>query len=96
LLDDHLGESITARLVSHSTVSKLITGFNAPLGTFSARITGALALGVISEDEYHDLEIIRVVRNHFAHQLKASFATTASKTGAAISRQQRSLTSRSR
>lgn len=74
LLDDHLGEIIAARLVAHFAINKLITGFNAPLGTFSARITGALALGVISEDEYHDLEIIRAVRNHFAHQLKASFA----------------------
>ena len=73
LLDDHLGESITARLISHPSVEKLTSGFNAPLGTFSARITAALALGVISEDEYHDLEIIRKIRNAFAHRLKASF-----------------------
>lgn len=73
LLDEHLADCIKARMVDHSAVSKLTSGFNAPLGTFSARIAAALALGLISEDEHHDLEIIRGVRNDFAHRIEIGF-----------------------
>lgn len=73
LIDEHLAEAIKARLVDHPAADKLMVGFNAPLGTFSARITGALALGIISEAEFFDLEILRKVRNDFAHQITAGF-----------------------
>lgn len=73
LIDEHLSECLTARMVDHPAVSKLITGFNAPLGTFSAKIVGALALGLIDENEHHDLEIIRGIRNEFAHKIEVSF-----------------------
>jgi DNA-binding MltR family transcriptional regulator len=73
-LDEHLLECIEARLVKHPSVAKLTTGFNAPFGTFSSRIVGALALGLISADEYHDLEIIRGIRNDFAHKIVVGFA----------------------
>jgi mannitol operon repressor len=33
----------------------------------------AFALGVISEDEYSDLELLRKIRNDFAHSIEASF-----------------------
>lgn len=73
VLDEQLAECITARLVDHSDVAKLTRGFNAPLGTFASRILGALALGCISEREYRDLQVIRAIRNEFAHQLAVSF-----------------------
>jgi mannitol operon repressor len=73
MLDDQLLECVEARLVAHPDVSKLTSGFNAPFGTFSSRIAGALALGIISSDEYHDLEIIRGIRNDFAHRLGVGF-----------------------
>lgn len=41
--------------------------FNGPLGTFSARIEIAYAFGVISEDQWWDMTIIRATRNEFAH-----------------------------
>jgi len=47
---------------------------NAPLGTFSARIKTARALGLITEDERHDLDILRDLRNAFAHEVGANFA----------------------
>src|SRR5688572_13163767 len=59
LLDEHLIECVEARFVDHPAVSKLTNGFNAPFGTFSSRIVGALALGIISAAEYNDLEIVR-------------------------------------
>ena len=73
LLDEHLGEALKARLVEHPDVAKLTDGFNAPFGTFSSRTVGALALGVITTDEYHDLEIIRRIRNDFAHRIEIGF-----------------------
>ena len=73
LIDEHLAECLVARMVDHNAVLKLTKGFNAPFGTFSARIVGALAVGLINDDEHHDLEIIRGIRNDFAHQIEVSF-----------------------
>ncbi|MFC1508628.1 MltR family transcriptional regulator [Candidatus Omnitrophota bacterium] len=38
-----------------------------PLSTFSSRIKTAYCLGLISKNEYDDLNIIRKIRNKFAH-----------------------------
>ena len=73
MLDDQLADCIMSRLVDHPDVSKLTSSFNAPFGTFSSRVIGTLALGIISPDEYHDLEIIRGIRNDFAHRLGMTF-----------------------
>lgn len=72
-IDELLREAILARLVDHLDTAKLLDGFNAPLGTFSARTLAALALGVISEREYRDCVTIRKVRNEFAHKLAVTF-----------------------
>ncbi|HUW82565.1 MAG TPA: MltR family transcriptional regulator [Phycisphaerae bacterium] len=40
-----------------------------PLGSFAARIMAAYCLGLISSDEYHDLNTIRHIRNRFAHRM---------------------------
>jgi mannitol operon repressor len=77
MLDDLLGKSIAARLVDSTEVGKLLDGFNAPLGSFSARIVAALGLGVISKREFDDLQIIRKIRNDFAHRTGISFADPA-------------------
>jgi hypothetical protein len=49
---------------------------NGPLGTFSARIRVARALAWISPDVQSDLDVIRLIRNEFAHNFdhKLSFA----------------------
>ncbi|MGA3080494.1 MAG: hypothetical protein ABSD44_03820 [Terracidiphilus sp.] len=73
MLDDALALAIQRHLVDHKDTKKLTEGFNAPLGTFSARILGAFALGIISEAEYAEIEIIRKIRNKFAHSVIASF-----------------------
>lgn len=73
LLEDQLTAIVRARLVEHPAVDKLTAGFNAPLGTLSAKSVACLALGVISEREFYELELIRKVRNAFAHRLDASF-----------------------
>ncbi|MGL1040403.1 hypothetical protein ACSTDR_21670, partial [Vibrio vulnificus] len=45
----------------------LISGFNAPLGTFSAKVTAAHALGLIQDNEFREITLIRKIRNEFGH-----------------------------
>lgn len=67
-LDDALGELIRARFVDHSaSADELLVG-DSPLGTFSARIKAAFCFGLIDERVKRDLNIIRAIRNDFAHQ----------------------------
>ncbi len=40
-----------------------------PLGTFSSKIDAAHALGFINDDTQRDLNLIRKIRNDFAHQV---------------------------
>jgi mannitol operon repressor len=75
MIDDQLGRVIEAFIVPNKGAQALLSGFNAPLGSFSARIAAAFALGLISEAEYRECELIRKVRNEFAHQIKVSFKT---------------------
>lgn len=44
-----------------------IFGYEAPLGTFSAKISVAYAFGLIDSDINDDLTRIRLIRNAFAH-----------------------------
>lgn len=75
MLDELLGRIIDSFLIPNKGSKALLDGFNAPLGTFSARIASAFALGLLSEVEYRECELIRKVRNEFAHQTKVSFKT---------------------
>jgi mannitol operon repressor len=46
----------------------LISGFEAPIGTFSAKIKLTFALGLIDLELYRGLDAVRKIRNAFAHQ----------------------------
>lgn len=74
LLDARL-ESLYNRRFQFSK-DELLSG-NGPLSTFSARIRLAHALAWISDDVQYDLNIIRSVRNDFAHNFdhELSFST---------------------
>ena len=73
MLDDLLMKTLQAFLIKGRSAERLLTGFNAPLGTFSARIEASHAMGLISDEEHHDATVIRKIRNEFAHTLTASF-----------------------
>lgn len=74
VLGELLGKTLENYLTDHKDVKKLLYGgVSAPLGTFSARILMAFGLRLIDEKEYANLQIIRKIRNHFAHNLQASF-----------------------
>jgi hypothetical protein len=68
-LDDRLGKLITAYLCE-TNVDKLMHEGNSPLGTFSARIAMAHALGLIGDKERSELNMLRKLRNLFAHDFR--------------------------
>ena len=72
-LEEQLRIIIDSYLVENSDKNTLLSGFNAPIGSFSARIITAHCLGLISDNERDDCTLIRKVRNKFAHNYKISF-----------------------
>lgn len=73
--EEALGVLIDAYLRPNPSARYLTTGFNAPLGSFSARIKGCHALGLITDEQFSDLEHLRKMRNAYAHTWRSlSFA----------------------
>lgn len=75
-IEEVLGTTLSAFMVDNKSKDRLLSGFNAPLGTFSAKISAAHALGLIRQDEYEEIEIIRKIRNEFGHSWKSIDFTT--------------------
>ncbi len=72
-----IAEAVQRLLREHSEVRALFD-FDAPLGTFSAKISIGFALNLFETKTKHDLYIIRVLRNGFAHcRLPLTFETSA-------------------
>lgn len=67
LIDDRLRETLRSFFCECRTAAKLLDIANAPLGTLSARAQCCYVLSLIDDDEYADIEIIRKIRNEFAH-----------------------------
>ena len=67
VLEDRLEEIIKAFLIDGKSSLKLLDGFNAPIGTFSSKILLAHALGLLQDDEFQQIELLRRIRNQFAH-----------------------------
>lgn len=72
-LDEQLSKTIEAFLIEDSDWKDLLHGFNAPIGTFSARIKVAHSLGLISQHERDDCDTLRKIRNKFAHSHNVDF-----------------------
>lgn len=69
-LDDRLGKLIEAYLSENTNPKRLIWDATSPLGMFSARIAMAHALGLVTERERNELNMLRKVRNLFAHDFR--------------------------
>ena len=67
MIDERLEEIIQNFLADTAVSKDLLIGFNAPLGTFSARAASAYSLGLIQENEYKEITLIRKIRNEFGH-----------------------------
>lgn len=65
--EEALGRLLIGYLREPKQAKELVDGFNAPLGTLATRNKAAFALGLISREQFEDLEILRHVRNAFAH-----------------------------
>lgn len=68
-LKSHLGQMLENFFIDDETVSEILLKEEGPLGTFSARIKAAYALGLISPYEYHDLLIIHSVQKEFLKEM---------------------------
>lgn len=65
--EDSLGVILSNFMLENKASKQLLEGFNSPLGTFSSRIKACYSLGLITEKQYSDLEILRKIRNRFSH-----------------------------
>jgi len=72
-LDSLLERTLLAFIIPNNSKLALTSGFNAPLGSLSARNVACHALGLISDIEYKEGDLIRKVRNEFAHKVRMSF-----------------------
>lgn len=68
-----LEKLLRTKFIQNPVVEDLFKG-NGALSTFSSRIMLCFALDYISENTYRDLNLVRRIRNHFAHNIEtASF-----------------------
>jgi DNA-binding MltR family transcriptional regulator len=75
MLDELLAE-LLKNVLDPAVSGKLLNGSTAPLGSFSARAKMAFAIGVIDDQDFKDIEVIRKVRNAAAHfDVKQGFDT---------------------
>jgi mannitol operon repressor len=72
-IDEQLKRTLSAFLIEGADSEMLLKGFNAPLGTFSARIAATAAMGLISAKEAREIHCLRKIRNLFAHHVHVSF-----------------------
>ncbi len=69
LIDQKLADTLRSFFVAGKVAGELLDSGTAPLGTFSARIKLAHALGLIDSFELAECGLIRKVRNEFAHSI---------------------------
>ena len=66
--------------MADSKVVNNLFEYSGPLGTFSARIDLAFAMGLLDGNTHRELHLVRKIRNEFGHQHEPlSFATDAIK-----------------
>lgn len=68
--DEVLKALLRAFFRNAASSENLLEGFNAPLGTFSARASACHALGLIEDNEFEEITLIRKIRNEFGHKWK--------------------------
>jgi DNA-binding MltR family transcriptional regulator len=66
-IEDTLGRVLLAYFRDCKATKELVSGFNAPLGTLSSRIKAGYAFGLLTKEQFEDMEILRNIRNKFAH-----------------------------
>lgn len=67
MLDNRLAEILRNFFLESEAAEELLSGFNAPLGTFASRALATYSLGLIEKNEFKEITIIRKIRNEFGH-----------------------------
>ncbi|WP_209369641.1 hypothetical protein [Priestia megaterium] len=82
ILDYQLGKILSSFVIEENEKKirkELFEGSDSPFSSFGAKIKACYFFGLISQDEYDNIENIRKIRNVFAHQLtNVSFEKNAS------------------
>ena len=73
LIDEMLEEILKSYLSDTKQTKKLFEMPNAPLSSLSAKALLCRSLQLITEPEYRDIELVRKIRNRFAHSVLCSF-----------------------
>jgi hypothetical protein len=79
MVEKHLEDAITS-IVSpdlSNTSKKELFEFEGPIGSFSDKIAIAYAFGIFGKKTKHDLDLIRMLRNGFAHCMEPMTFSTA-------------------
>lgn len=72
ILEKRLVDDLTSIFKLNELSNRYITHMfdgNGALGNFSSKVLLARGIGLISEDVFHDLMVVRKMRNEFAHSL---------------------------
>jgi DNA-binding MltR family transcriptional regulator len=69
-LDAHLGKLIASFFVEDCGDAVSLLDADRPLGNFSARVRAAYCMGLISKNEYHDMDLIMQIQHVFANRIK--------------------------
>ena len=70
IFEDALYRILKNHLVAcASSTDEMLDGANAPLSTFSAKISAVHRLGLVSSKFCRDLHLVRKIRNEFAHNI---------------------------
>jgi mannitol operon repressor len=72
-VDDLLGRVLAAFLIKNESAEMLLSGFNAPLGTFATKTAACHAMGLITDEDSRQCNLLRRIRNEFTHKVKTSF-----------------------
>lgn len=70
ILDTQLESLLKSFLIKDNKIDERLFNNNSPLSNFGSKIWMCYYLGIISKYEYKALEIIRKIRNIFAHEIE--------------------------
>ncbi|MEE8057343.1 MAG: MltR family transcriptional regulator [Pseudomonadales bacterium] len=68
-VEEELKTAIKSKLIDDEKVWSRLFRNSGPLGTFSSNIDLAYMLGAITKYQHSDLQLLRKIRNDFAHKL---------------------------
>ena len=73
LVDDLLRDLLEASIRPNTQTKDLFEGPTAPFSNFSNRIRVCFVLGLLDREEYDCLNLLRKIRNEFAHKFEVTF-----------------------